>query len=168
MIAQAVRSLAAVSSSSRARRAGLLIAFGVWIAFVASCLRSLKAGTVNVGSFSSDSAVPVLMANGSAWNVFQTFFYGQDRFGAWPFLLLRLAKPLGVVWSWERVHVWMSIWALAGSIALAYLGRWLQPLGAVVYLIVLLLANPQIRGIMFDWRRCTPGSSPPCSWGGWH
>ena len=31
------------------------------------------------------------MANDRHWDLFQCFFYGQDRFGAWPFLLMRIA-----------------------------------------------------------------------------
>ena len=73
----------------------------IWSWLAAACLWKLRAGTTNVAGFSSDSAIPVLMANDRHWDLFQCFFYGQDRFGARPFLLMRIA---GLVESWRQDH----------------------------------------------------------------
>ena len=43
-----------------------------------------------VGGFSSDTAIPILMANSDYFSPFSLYYWGQDRFGAWPFLVLRL------------------------------------------------------------------------------
>src|SRR3981081_2993202 len=77
----------------KAKRSQAIAIGAIWSCLVAVCLWKLRAGTFNVAGFGSDSAIPVLMANDRHWDLFQCFFYGQDRFGAWPFLLIR------IVWS---------------------------------------------------------------------
>jgi hypothetical protein len=39
--------------------------------------------------YDSDSAAPLLLAQGHGWGAFALFYPGQDRWGAWPFLLAR-------------------------------------------------------------------------------
>jgi hypothetical protein len=106
-------------------------------------------GTNALEPFNSDIAIPVLMANDEHWDLFQCFYYGQDRFGAWPFLLVRIAGlGLQAVIRWEHLEAVMIIWVLAGSLAFAALCR---PAAAPAMLVFLfaLLANPDLR-ILFN------------------
>jgi len=56
--------------------------------------------------FNSDGAIPVLMANHRPWDLFHLYFYGMDRFGAWPFAAEALAgRALGFAWTPSSLHV---------------------------------------------------------------
>src|SRR5262252_8331295 len=76
-------------------------------------------------TYSSDDAIPLLMANEPRMTPFSLFFYGQDRFGAWPFLIARALGWLGhFSWSPELLSAYLTLfmfaaawplWALAGK-----------------------------------------------------
>jgi hypothetical protein len=88
------------------------------------------------------------MANARRWDPFQLFYYGQDRYGAWPFLAIRLGgMAFGAAISWENVHTCLTAWLLCGAVVMAGLCR-PRALGALVFMVVLLV-NPEM-GIMFD------------------
>jgi hypothetical protein len=62
------------------------------------------------------------MANDRHWDVFQCFYWGQDRFGAWPFLLARLVSfGLRGAVRWEHLQFALVAWFLLGAVALARL-----------------------------------------------
>ena len=126
------------------------IAIGaIWSFLVAVCLWKLRAGTFNVARFSSDSAIPVLMANDRHWDLFQSFYYGQDRFGAWPFLLIRIAWSAGgAVVRWEHVQLALAVWVLFGSLPFARLFPAGRALAAFFYLLLVAM-TPELR-ILFD------------------
>jgi hypothetical protein len=46
------------------------------------------------GLYNSDSAIPVLMSNLATGAPVDWLFWGQDRFGSWPFLVARAAGAL--------------------------------------------------------------------------
>lgn len=56
----------------------------------------------NVDGFDSDDAIVVLMANDWHWTPSHLFYFGQDRFGAWPFLAMSLLARV-FVWTPEAV-----------------------------------------------------------------
>jgi hypothetical protein len=133
----------------KAKRSQAIAIGAIWSCLVAVCLWKLRAGTFNVAGFGSDSAIPVLMANDRHWDLFQCFFYGQDRFGAWPFLLIR------IVWSaWdavvrrEHLHLALAAWVLLGAVPFARLFPSGPALPAFFYLLLATI-NPELR-IFFD------------------
>jgi hypothetical protein len=68
-------------------------------------LSSFAPGSAHVGPFDSDMAIPVLMANGSSGHgLFDAYYFGQDRFGAWPYLLARAVRQVfGSDWTAARL-----------------------------------------------------------------
>ena len=122
------------------------VALGLWAARV---LPELGPGPVD-GLYNSDSAIPVLMSNLATGAPFDWLYWGQDRFGGWPFLLARiLAWPFGAAWTPHRLHVlqallWLSAlypWVrLAGE-------RWI--LASVAFL-VLPAASPVLARTLVD------------------
>lgn len=82
-------------------------------------------GGALVGPFDADMAIPVLMSNGSSgqW-LFDAYYFGQDRFGAWPYLLARLAR-WGVGFDWTPVRLFgvHAAAALLAGVPLALLAR---------------------------------------------
>jgi len=69
------------------------------------------------GLYDSDAAVPVLMSNLATGGPMDWLFWGQDRFGAWPFLLARLAGALvDRAWTPHGMHVLRSLWMVAALV----------------------------------------------------
>jgi len=102
-----------------------------------------------VARFNSDSAIPVLMANDRHWDLFQCFYYGQDRYGAWPFLLIRIAWSAGgAVVRWEHLQLALVAWVLLGSVPFARLFPAGGALAAFFYLLLAAM-TPELR-ILFD------------------
>ncbi len=84
---------------------------------------SFTPGSVNMRVFDADMAIPVLMANGSSglW-LFDMYYYGQDRSGAWPYLLERLVRQAtGLDWTMSRVFRVQATVALLMGMPLAFL-----------------------------------------------
>jgi hypothetical protein len=84
---------------------------------------SFTPGSVNMRVFDGDMAIPVLMANGSSglW-LFDVYYYGQDRSGAWPYLLERLVRWVtGLDWTVARVFRVQATAALLMGLPLALL-----------------------------------------------
>jgi hypothetical protein len=73
-------------------------------------------GSAHVGPLDADMAIPVLMANGSSGHwLFDAYYFGQDRNGAWPYLLARAARwGLGFDWTATRLF-----WVQASAALLA-------------------------------------------------
>ncbi len=126
-----------------------LIVPTTWACLVVVCFVRLRAGTVGLPNLNSDTAIPILMTNDRHWDVFQLFYYGQDRFGAWPFLSIRLgAAVFGATIRWEHLQICLMAWVFSGAVVMAALCRPAPAVGALVYMVVLLI-NPEM-GIMFD------------------
>lgn len=68
----------------------------------------------HVGGVNSDNAIPLLMANHDGTTPFDLFYWGQDRFGAWTFLVARELRWLtGIGWTQDGLFWWMVV--LTGS-----------------------------------------------------
>ncbi|MBU8894701.1 hypothetical protein KRR26_03755 [Corallococcus sp. M34] len=63
--------------------------------------------------FTSDSAIPVLVTRARTLDVFHLFYFGQDRFGMWPFLLARALG--GTNWTAEGLQrvMFVMLWPSA-------------------------------------------------------
>lgn len=73
--------------------------------------------SAHIFDFNSDDAIPLMMANEveRGLSLFDVYYYGQNRFGAWPFLILRLlGQTVGHVWSiFELSAIQQAFWWLA-------------------------------------------------------
>ena len=101
----------------------LLFAFAllVWLFFLFRALQVFTIGSVHVTMFNSDGAIPVLMANENRpLTLFDTYYYGQDRSGAWPYLIERsLHRVTNHHWSNRELFRLQTIWLFLGVLLLA-------------------------------------------------
>ena len=93
--------------------------------------------------FNSDGAIPVLMANDHRpITVFDSYYYGQDRWGAWPFLLARLIhRATKYQWSDQSMHYARSIWLFLGVLVMVRLDRGAQYAVTLICLIAISLQS---------------------------
>jgi hypothetical protein len=139
------------------------VAIGLWAARV---LPELGPGPPD-GLYNSDSAIPVLMSNLATGAPLDWLYWGQDRFGAWPFLLARvLAWPFGAAWTPHRLHVFQALLWLSALYPWARLaGRgWI--LASVAFL-VLPGANPILRRTLVDVGHVDAWQLAPLFWAWW-
>ncbi len=75
--------------------------------------------------FNSDGAIPILMANDDRpITVFDAYYYGSDRWGAWPLLAARLIhQETKFRWSDKAVHTIRTAWLFLAIFVLALLDR---------------------------------------------
>lgn len=89
--------------------------------------------------YNSDSAIVSLMANWDGWSPFHLYYFGQDRFGALPFLLMQGVHALTGLWWTPKlmtaVHIAVAL-ATAFPVALLFKRR---AAAAMATFIVLLL-----------------------------
>ncbi|WP_163988984.1 hypothetical protein [Pyxidicoccus caerfyrddinensis] len=143
----------AVTWARRLGGAGAIILFGL---LVARATWSLNPQTPQVPLYNSDCAIPVMMCNAEGWSLFDFYYYGQDRFGAWPFLSARVVGHLfGFTWTYLHLHAWLTAWLLGGAFVVGALSRGFRLLGAGLYTAVL-LANTPLRGILFELAQVYP------------
>ncbi|WP_375758643.1 hypothetical protein [Corallococcus exercitus] len=106
--------------------------------------------------FSSDSAIPVLMARAARVDLFHAYYLGQDRFGAWPFLLARLVG--GRDWSAEGLQALLLVVTWTGAFPLSRLVRASGVAAGMLVLVPLALAGPaEVRLYVLD-------ASQPYGW----
>lgn len=109
---------------SISRKRVLAIALVIWGLFLWRAIDVFgpEAGLLD---FHSDAAIPVLMSNDQRpITVFDTYYYGQDRLGAWPFNIARLVNhSTGFRWSGQRLHAARTTWLFLGIFVLALLNR---------------------------------------------
>ncbi len=118
-----------------------MIAWFVLAVVLAACggtyLWALAPGSGAAPPFGSDAAVPVLMCNDPRFDLFHLYYYGQDRFGAWPFWAASAAgKLLGFAWTPAALHVWLTLWLLAGVVPAVRLGGKRPVLGGLGWLAI--------------------------------
>jgi hypothetical protein len=114
---------------------GLCVAGLAWVFFLWRAIRLFRPDSTLLRIFTSDCAIPVLMAQGPCDTPFCIYYLGQDRLGAWPFLFAHwLGRAMHFAWSPERLSAWLILFifsaawplrALAGKrdfIVPAYLG----------------------------------------------
>jgi hypothetical protein len=119
-------------------RLGLgLVAIG-WVFLLWRATDVFRPDSAFVPTYNSDVAIPLLMADEPQASPFSLYYYGQDRYGAWPFLLAHLlGRVAHFNWSPERLSTWPTLfmfsaawplWRLAGKtdfIVPSYLGIFL-------------------------------------------
>ncbi len=126
----------------------------LWAALV--CLPALAAPRVSralipgPSVFNSDLAIPVLMVRAREWSLFDAYYWGQDRLGAWPLLLLRAAGRLfGHTFDYAGLHRVATAWVLTGVVVMArFAGAWRW--AAAGLLAAVLVGDPDSRAILFD------------------
>ena len=119
------------------------------------------------GLYNSDSAIPVLMSNLATGAPVDWLFWGQDRFGSWPFLLARAGGALaGRAWTPEAMHVLRTLWMVAALVPwVALAGR-----GGVVAAAGLLLLpglNPLLGRVLVDLGTVDGWQLPTLLWAWW-
>jgi hypothetical protein len=126
------------------RRILLVLAAGLWSATLAFALRAFTPERDAILPFSSDDAISVIMANEKRITPFHLFYFGQDRFGAWPHLALDLlSRFTGPITPSAFSHA-QVIWAWLGAIPLWQLAGVHAPGVLVAYLWALALAPPLV------------------------
>ena len=119
------------------------------------------------GLYNSDSAVPVLMANLATGSPVDWLYWGQDRFGAWPFLLARVMGALTQrAWTPHGMHVLRTVWMVAALVPwMAVAGR----AGAVAAAGLLLLPglNPLLERVLVDLGTVDGWQIPALLWAWW-
>src|SRR5258706_10701878 len=75
--------------------------------------------------FNSDGAIPLLMANDDrSITLFDAYYFGGDRWGAWPMLSARLIHhSTNYPWTARSFHVMSAIWLFVGILVMAGLNR---------------------------------------------
>lgn len=99
------------------------------------------------GGFSSDSAVPLLMANDETLGIESLYYWGQDRFGGLPFALGQLVhRSFGLFWAPEAWALVQGVWvALSALVVLA----WVRRVEVAALWALALLVGPW-REVLFD------------------
>src|SRR5207248_2533345 len=122
----------------------------------AAC-RALAPWQVGLQPVNSDCAVPLLMARHPQPGLFGLYYWGQDRFGAWPFTLAHgLSGLLRRTPSLEGLYLLMEV-LLALAIAAFVLAQ-PRARGFIASALVLaLVLSPRLRGGLFN-------SSQPYAW----
>jgi hypothetical protein len=137
-------------ASTRKKAIVLVFALIVWSLFLWRAVETFgpDGGYIQVNS---DSAITVLMANDERpITVFDTYYYGADRWGGWPLIIARLFNhSTGFRWSFERLHAARSAWLFLGILILALLNRGAS-LPVVVISIIVMCLSYIIRLMLFD------------------
>lgn len=126
-------------------RAFLVMAIFSLLAFYAYA----PIGTMD-GSFNSDSAIPVIMANSESLSPYHLYYFGQDRFGGLAFALQwMIAKTIQIPWAAHYMFVFSLLFL---SLALYALAVILGELGSlfVLTLSLGLLIHPLLRQYFFE------------------
>jgi hypothetical protein len=116
--------------------------------------------------FNSDSGVPVLMSNETRWDVFHAYYFGEDRFGAWPFLAAHvLGGILGRPVTPEFLHGLATLFLLLGALPAMALCRPMPGLGLLAYVIAVLTS--EAKGSLFELAQVYPWQLPLLFWAWW-
>jgi len=132
------------ASSNHVRNKRLLLltlALLVWLFFLVRATQVFTFSSTHVGVFTSDSAIVVLMANQDRpLNTFNTYFYGQDRFGAWPFMIPQVIhRATGYRWSARAIFIMQTLWVFIGVLVLSAMSRRIDVMVGLVFLLPLCL-----------------------------
>jgi hypothetical protein len=140
------------------KRFAIVIGVACWAFLLWRSLDAFGPGSdINNVSFNSDSAIPVLMANDDGRiTVFNCYYYGADRWGAWPFLVAQLARrATGHRWGPESLTAFLIVWVFVGAWAMAVLGRDEPWIAGGVYLLVVCLHH-ESRYLLFELSQIYP------------
>ncbi|HEY0377834.1 MAG TPA: hypothetical protein VGC87_12985 [Pyrinomonadaceae bacterium] len=120
----------------------MLAALALWAFFLWRATLVFGPSTdANDVPYNSDSAIPVLMSNDERpITPFSLYYYGTDRWGAWPFLLTKLAhRWTGYRWTDQSLFVMQVFWLFVGALVVAALGGRDGLAAALAYLFALCL-----------------------------
>jgi hypothetical protein len=128
----------------------IALTLGLWLFFLFRAINVFGPESSHV-FFNSDGAIPVLMANEQRpVTIFDVYYYGQDRWGAWPMLLARSIRSVtNHQWSDQSFHVMSSVWLFIGILVMAGLSRRDHLPVTLVFLITLCL-HSLVRLRLFD------------------
>ncbi len=136
------------SSVTGLLRAALAVMLG---GLLVRAFASFAPGSAHVGLFDADMAIPVLMANGSSGHrLFDAYYFGQDRSGAWPYLLARAVRAgFGVDWTASRLLQAQVSAALLAGVPLALLARRVGWVAAAACALAMVTSPPVFRGVLY-------------------
>ena len=119
------------------------------------------------GLYNSDSAIPVLMSNLASGAPVDWLFWGQDRFGSWPFLTMRAIRGLsGWAWTPHAHHVVRTLFLVAAVVPWVGLaGRAGVVAGAGLLLLPGL--NPLLERVLVDVGTVDGWQVPALLWAWW-
>ncbi|WNG18175.1 hypothetical protein [Cystobacter fuscus] len=129
-----------------------LEAFGlcVWLAVLGRVFTHFDPGSQALVTWNSDTAIPVLQSNDPVFDTFRLYYYGQDRLGAWPWLLAQAWRALtGFDWTPHRLFLWHATWACGACLALRGLHRQVGWVLAACFAALVLL-SPLCHAYLFD------------------
>jgi len=108
----------------RKRLLVIALTLGLWLFFLCRAI-SVFGPDSNDVFFNSDGAIPLLMANDDrSITLFDAYYFGGDRWGAWPMLSARLIHhSTNYQWTARSFHVMSAIWLFAGILVMAGLSR---------------------------------------------
>jgi hypothetical protein len=110
--------------SALAKQRGALLVLAAWLLLVWVAVRLAGPDSLESGGFNSDTAIPLLMAQHRDHTAFSLYYWGQDRFGAWPFLLGSAWSAItGFEWNPERLSLVTIAWASIGVLLLMNLAQ---------------------------------------------
>jgi hypothetical protein len=128
-----------------------------WGGLLVQVLRHFDPGSSFTG-WNSDVAITTLQSNDSVFDPFRLYYYGQDRIGAWPWLLAQGLRALtGFDWTPWRSFVWQATWACGACLALRGLQRqagWLLAAAFAALALLLELFHVQLFALSqpFGWQ----------------
>lgn len=121
-----------------------LFTAGVAVVAWFACRPSAAAGV-----FHSDHAIPVFMSNAETVTPFGLYYYGQDRFGGWPYLLARALRDLVGGWTPDTLHAFHTALLALGAFPAWRLGGAFGGVAAAAYLLAT-FGNPGARATLLD------------------
>jgi len=132
---------------------------GRWIRIswaVLACLPVLAAPWISralfprPSAFNSDLAIPVLMMRAREWSLFDVYYWGQDRLGTWPLLLMRaIGQLFGHAFDYAALHLVAAAWVLAAAVVMARLaGAWGWAAGGLMAAVI--VGDTDSRTWLFD------------------
>lgn len=143
------------------------VALALMVAVVLGRTLSFLGPVPAEGLYSSDAAVPVLMCNLAGAGPLHWLYWGQDRFGSWPFLLARLAGAVsGSVWTPHGLHVARVLWMMTAVVPwVALAGRAGAVAGAGLLLLPAL--SPVLGRVLVDLATVDGWQLPALLWAWW-
>ncbi|OJH37010.1 hypothetical protein [Cystobacter ferrugineus] len=122
----------------------------MWLGVLARVFTHFDPGSQALVGWTSDAAIPVLQSNDPVFDGFRLYYYGQDRLGAWPWLLAQAWRALtSFDWTPHRLFLWHATWACGAWFALRGLHRQVGWVLAACFAALVLL-SPLCHAHLFD------------------